>query len=529
MKNQEQDMNAIFEKLGGKQLLQEKYPAVYEGLLKGQQRNGETNDDFVAACPGIVMNIPEEQRSADGTAEEKWYLMSSVLGKFPEGMTYACITGELRDDSGIVYDSFAVEYDEGDSPVTDTEDKLQAYFPDIAQMNDIVYSSHGECYVSDSDGNVYHYTADDKQGILVEGGQSIVEEFTITAPRYRTEKKDGDIIVLYAREPRDSEVNTWDYDFPKNSAKNNSVKTMLNFSGTIKLKEGYQILSYIVAGNTLKLYYEGINEPNAVYNSPTGSFSQYFTISKDKRTCVFDFGYGDPDWHCDLDLSAYSVSCIQKLYGIFHLQILNKNQTRNIVAFVVSSTGRPDPPYFTNEGTYVNLPNISIRWGCFHKDTLIKMADGNEKHIRDIATGDTVLSGDGQPQRVTQIYTGQEENLVCLETEDGKQLLVTEGHPVRTADGIVRARDIRAGTKLVTYGGGRSAVRFAYITPYNDTVYNLELEESKELISEGILTGDFTMQNSMSAAKRKRPISEKAAETARQLKLLMRELGTVKD
>lgn len=532
MKNQEQDRSALFEKLGGEQFLQEKYPAVYEGLLKGQEKllkNDGMEDTFEVACPGIIMEKNTALQSADGNTENKCLLVSKTYGKFPKGMTYVCMTGELQDENDYTYDSFAVEYEEDGNPVTDTENRLQAYFPDIARMNDVIYRSKGECYASDADGIVYHYTGGDTQGVLVEGQSSIVEEFTITAPKYRDGKDNGNIIVLYDRDPFDSEKNTWDYKFPNNHAQNNKVKTLLNFTGSIKVKEGYQILGFSETGDILELFYTGIDEPNATYHSATGSIKPFFKISSDKRTCEFDYGNGDPDWHCNLDTSAYGASCIQKLYAYFHLTISNKIGIQMPVTFVVEHSTQPGQTYFTSEGNVVFLPYISIRWGCFHKQTRIKMADGSEKPICEIVIGDIVQTGNGQPQRVKQIYSGYEEELICLQTEDGMEMSVTAGHPVRTADGVLRAENIRPQSELVAFDGSRHAVKFAFVCPYDDVVYNLELDEPKELIANGILAGDFVMQNSMPGVKNNRPCTEDGAEAVRQLKLLMRELGIIKD
>lgn len=538
MKRQEQDVNVVFEKLGGKQFLQEKYPAVYEGLLKGrekQRENGGADDVFVVACPGIFSEKTTARQSAEGNTEKTWALVSDVFGKFPEGMTYVCITGVLKDDYGIVYDTLAVEYRENENPVINTENSLQVDFSDITQMNNVIYSSEGECYASDGTGIVYHYTGGDTQGILVVGGEEIVEEFTITDPVYRDKnnKTDGDIIVLYAREPGASEQSTWDYKFPENQAKNNKVKTMLNFAGTITVKDEYTILGFSETDAPLVLYYDALHEPNAEYTPPTGSVREFFKKDTD-QTWVFDYGNRNADWNCDLDLSAYSVSCIQHLYATFSLDVLipEEGDTSSVtrVTFFVRSTGnKGNQAYFTSDGPRVIIPEISIRWGCFHKNTLIRMADGSEKPICEVVIGDMVQTGDGEPQQVKQVYSGNEKELICLQTEDGMELLVTAGHPVCTAEGVIRAENIHPQSELVALDGSRHAVKFAFICPYDDKVYNLELDDSKALIANGILAGDFLMQNSMPAAKNNRVCTEQGVETARQLRLLMRELGKIKD
>lgn len=529
-------LNALLRRPGGTEWLKNKYPAVYEGLMMAQQDNksddrDETmNDVFELDSPGLRMEPNPNCGDADSASLENCYMVSDALGKFPRGMEYVFMHGELMEkvgDNVTIVSSFADEFTADDnSLVSDTQSRMKAFFPDVYRLDDATYHSEGECYAVDTDGKVHSFKGGRSQDIVVEGGDSIVTELKVTNPIYTNSEKSDNIIVLYAREPRDNEETTWDYKYPDNHQTNNKVKTMLSFSGSVKVKDNYKILGYSNMGCEIALYYSGLSEPTALYHFGSSSISQYFKVSDDQKTCDFNF---DDDWGCDMDVSAYSVSCIQMLKTYFYLSILTPAGTESGVGIVVNSTNRKDETFFIAKGTTAYVPPISIRWGCFHKQTRIKMADGSEKCICDIAVNDTILSGDGQPQRVVQVYTGHEEELVCLETEDEKQLLVTAGHPVRTADGIVCARDIRAGNELVTYDGSKSKVRFVYPYAYNDTVYNLELESSKELISEGILTGDFIMQNSIPTAKREKPCTEKAAETVRQLKLLLRELGAIKE
>ena len=87
------------------------------------------------------------------------------------------------------------------------------------------------------------------------------------------------------------------------------------------------------------------------------------------------------------------------------------------VTIVVSSdldTESEDP---ANE----KVKKIHIKFGCLGKDTRILMADGSERAIEDIRIGD----------RVTNIISGMEAEMVYVKTMGNKEILMTEGHPVR--------------------------------------------------------------------------------------------------
>lgn len=72
--------------------------------------------------------------------------------------------------------------------------------------------------------------------------------------------------------------------------------------------------------------------------------------------------------------------------------------------------------------------------GCLHETTLITMADGTLKQIRDIQFGDKVLSYDHETGKTVEdtvlaIHNPLADHLVHIEF-DGKQLKLTEDHPV---------------------------------------------------------------------------------------------------
>lgn len=534
MESVSSEMEDVFQKLGGRELLQGKYPAVYEGLLRGRMEQRGVNDgpDVTAnrydlSNPGFFVK-EQKALSADGSnSAKKLYLRGEAIGKFPRGMKYIFASGVLKSDKRGAITSFANEYNAEEAQLlADATCPMQTYFNDIYSLEDVTYWSEGECVAVDHDGNVYTLESKRSQEVLVEGGDSIVEKITVESPIHTNTEKSDKIIVLYARQPGADDKNTWDYAYSDNKEQGGKVKTMLKLKGSIQLKKDFKFLEVNASDCSLDLYFKGLNEPVASYYTKAGGISKCFKISGDGRTIDFEFC---EDWHCDLDVSSYNTSCDQWLWANFSFQVYNSLVGERSIDVEIHSSEDPDVPYFESEGSIVYLPLISIRWGCFHKDTRIRMADGSEKKISEITIGDMVLTEDNQAKCVVQTYSSDEKEIVCLETDDGRKLRLTKTHPVFTSQGPVDAENVRVGSELLTADGSKPRVLFAYAIPYNDKVYNLELEESRALIAEGILTADFIQQNETRTKLGDAPLTEKTAETIRQLKALLREIGKVKD
>ena len=130
------------------------------------------------------------------------------------------------------------------------------------------------------------------------------------------------------------------------------------------------------------------------------------------------------------------------------------------------------------------------------------MADGSERMISAIRPGDLVQVEHGA-SRVVDIFQGTEAQLVVLKTDNGCALKMTEGHPVETARGTVRAGELNA-ADLIRTETGNSTVKELYLEQGNFSVYSLMLEETSNLICGGIVTGDFAKQNSLPPAESER-------------------------
>ncbi|MFA9464776.1 MAG: hypothetical protein ACERKN_10860 [Velocimicrobium sp.] len=86
----------------------------------------------------------------------------------------------------------------------------------IDSLNDRTYQSMGECYAVRHDGTIEPFKQGESTETIVEGGASIVTNFTLNDPIYKNTLHSDNIIVLYNREPFDNEKNTWDYKYSDN-------------------------------------------------------------------------------------------------------------------------------------------------------------------------------------------------------------------------------------------------------------------------------------------------------------------------
>lgn len=187
----------------------------------------------------------------------------------------------------------------------------------------------------------------------------------------------------------------------------------------------------------------------------------------------------------------------------------------------LQGTGPGPPPVgalnFTSDrsqlgvpGVYI-IPPLYIVQGCFAAGTRITLGDGESAMAIDDFDGNQdehVLDGDGKVRLVGGTTEGTEPNkdMVRLRTDQGHDLLLTEGHPVVGADGVpVLAKNLKAGDRVKTLGGDATLTEVGR-EAYRGKVHNLVLapagefhhlppEQGSTFYAGGILTGDGQMQH----------------------------------
>lgn len=178
-------------------------------------------------------------------------------------------------------------------------------------------------------------------------------------------------------------------------------------------------------------------------------------------------------------------------------------------SLIVKSKGRPVYISMTNARdagpSDVKVKPIQVLSGCIAAGTLITLADGSNRPIETIDVSDNIKSNaNGDPMHVDYNTIGREQRPCIRLTDDkGHSLLVTDGHPMMTPGGVVLARNLKAGDKVLT-ADGTGTLTTVKKEVYTGKVYNLSVVNGKEkwdvtkknstFFANGFLVGDHKMQ-----------------------------------
>lgn len=182
----------------------------------------------------------------------------------------------------------------------------------------------------------------------------------------------------------------------------------------------------------------------------------------------------------------------QKGSAFFVEQVRDRMPYRQIYAFIAPSC----------EKQLIGQRNDC---GCFAADTPILMADGSQRPIQDIRPGDFVWNPRTRaPQAVARVIAGPEEKPLYQVGIVGSELLVTQDHPFLTPFGLIQAKDLQIGMRLLIGEQETSVVALQEkpLTGPAPIVWNLELagserEDDHFVWAAGIMTGDLYLQNSL--------------------------------
>ncbi|MBQ4839295.1 Hint domain-containing protein [Pseudoalteromonas luteoviolacea] len=177
-------------------------------------------------------------------------------------------------------------------------------------------------------------------------------------------------------------------------------------------------------------------------------------------------------------------------------------------SYVVGSADMPDDQSWKD----IEHPPLQMVFSCLAKGTMIKLANGKELAIEQLSVGETVL-GASQfapnvhiPLEIKDISIGSESQpMIKLTTESGKELLLTESHPVVTQSGVSSwANKVQVGDRIRT-ASGLELITQVKEQKYNEHVYNLKLArtaddpnhspgETFSMFANGLQVGDLAMQ-----------------------------------
>lgn len=349
-------------------------------------------------------------------------------------------------------------------------------------------------------------------GLVYDEGEQIVKNITVEFPN--TLKPRDYTIVLYNRNA-ETHVEDPDKVYPTIKKKNNKLPFHIPFIGSVSVGSG-KIL--------------GINKEESVIKLQHPEHKTEVTFNKDKNDNWKDIKWKylnnnmcltwefPENWRSELDLKDLKAKSIFDFYARLVVNVdLTGSGTSIPIPITIGSNVEQDY-------THCKIKQVFLQWGCLGEQTRIAMSDGNFKEIREIRAGDMINTGKGNAE-VINIYSGEEKEIICIETETDKRLLLTGGHPVMTEEGWLRANDLNAAMSVQIADGSFEKLKSLYTIPYGKKVYNLKLNGAcLQLIAEGIVVGDFMQQNCME--NQKQEVTIKGQENiAKEFQILVDEIN----
>lgn len=354
-------------------------------------------------------------------------------------------------------------------------------------------------------------------GLIYDESEQIVKDITVQFPN--TLKPRDYTIVLYSR---NAETHVEDPDKVYSTIKptDNKLPFYIPFIGSVSVGTG-KILGVNKENSIIKLEHPEHKTAVTFNKDKSNNWSDIKWTYLNNNTCL-EWKFPE-NWRNNLDLKDLSINSVFDFYAYL------------VVNVDLTGTGIPIPVPITigsrveHGYTSCKIKQVFLQWGCLGEQTLIAMADGSQREIREIKVGDMVYTGKGNAE-VINIYSGEEKEIICIKTESGKQLLLTDSHPIMTEKGWVRAGDLNAAMKVLTSEGVAEKMEGLYAVPYGKKVYNLKLSgNDSQLIAEGLVVGDFMCQNQMESCclEPEKPI-EGQEELAAEFQLLVDEINKQK-
>jgi len=474
----EENLEATLEKIGGEELIKRKYPELYKAVMNTRQKlrtpcscRSDENDEYIFgtrdSCKIRMLNY---------TPETTLSTVSGIDTDVPKPSL--AIIGDIEDmDIGKSIDGFAVSANNVDS--------LKA--SSVTNSSVLTSGSSGKFIAKssfiiidkDKNGSSFVKTLDsvmESQKII--NNEYIVKELDVCAPMPIKHLGASCTTIYYNRRGNNS-----DYEYSNVKCNNDDIYVYMPFSGSVEFNGMYapDPDNPVIKDGDKGLILQIENVRNGSSNFDLNYWND---IQWNVTGSVLTWEFPD-NWHnvlkknrltCANDLNFYCKMYINTTIGV-------------AVPIVIQSNGEEH-----QDPSYKKIPFINILWGCFAKDVLIRMADGSSKPIDQIVAEDTVMTKDGTGCAVLEVITGNEDQLVYIETSLKNRIRVSKDHPMLTVEGMVKADQLTAGTHLVTADGVES-IESLYLVKYFDKAYNLRLEREAVLIADNFYAGDFSCQN----------------------------------
>lgn len=540
----------FFEDFGGAEIAKIKYPLLYaavqkthqrkkEAALAGNQQNEKTDDDDMEK-KGFVLGAiyPTKAGKTDAFVQGRMtgveptdnVIVCDSLGTV-EGAVQIGVTMELTDltlGSLIDASSSCVE-------TTDIKASVSCLAKEIGLYNDHNIQADSVFYYLYSNGICGKAKMKASNYALI-NGSSMVSEFVVDDPKILPDHTSNKhVTIVYDRKPKNQEQADYYYKRDEIEIQGDLVRTIIPVSGSIHLAKNLEpkglssVIGLLLIYNeetVVSYHYQNIVELNN-YLTPEkqsdGTYKLKFAFDKDWGAYLNKTRYNDGTYITDCQLRwSFRYDCYRLGNDGKRLKDENGDDIIYELGFCINSEASAPSggQYNKSKGNKVVIPYLYIQWGCFGQNTILKMADGTQKPVSEIELGEYVMDDEGNSAAVREVYTGQEESLFQIQTESGKILELTAGHPVLTEIGMVRACNLAPGAVLCTEEG-REEIAELKETEYHGTVYSLDCGGA-HLIANGLIAGDFVCQNE--AKKKKSPeVSENTRALMEEMKRMLKD------
>lgn len=307
---------------------------------------------------------------------------------------------------------------------------------------------------------------------------SNVDKVNIDDPSHKRSPGEGSIYIAYNRYPQVNEV--LDYVYPYEIS-GGGQHLYLDCKGEVELT-GQKEFSEIYSKSLL------VDSP-AGYGVAIYKNDQGFTVKKSEKGFTFSF---DKDWGSIVP--ARRLPLRDPVFFRLRIEFYCVGETACDAILISSDLETPEK---ANER---KLSELRLLWGCLAEDTMVTMADGFGRRIDSISIGDMISTvGNGYYVMVKNIYSGYENEIWVLESENGHTIRATDQHPFLTEKrGMVAVRNLTGEDRILMEDGSYQSILGLYAVKYNGMVYNLELDKTDGgtlMLCNGFATGDFNAQN----------------------------------
>ena len=348
------------------------------------------------------------------------------------------------------------------------------------------------------------------------GDDDLVQEFKVIDPVIkRSNPPENKIIVSYKR---DTIVKEFDYSI-ENEPKNNRITLMLPVAFSVTSKEDVTIVD-LDRDRGFRLYFD----------NPYGGQNHY-SNSLDKADIKFETIDGKvrkmtvilpENWATVLDFSQLEnkINVDMKIYGEFNILVSWMG-----IEMSVSVSFRTDTSSSFEDVRNKLVPPIFMQWGCIGRGTRIKRINTQTGEIEEVKAeklniNDTVLSINRRAAVIRNIVTGKDSFIWKIRTKE-HEIRLSSTHSVRTGRGWLPVSELRSDDLICTEEGYEKLLSFDYVK-YGAEVYNFIFKEETPMFGNGILIGDFMMQQRIRAFNNENAhFSEKTRIAAEELMSLL--------